>query len=64
MRRLLQVAALIDVLILVLASHAVVGRANRVETAGVAVGTHIAQLGHLLNSAVTAVSVEVGILVV
>jgi hypothetical protein len=55
---------LIAVLLLVLASCAVMGGADRVETAGVAVGTHVVQLGHLLNGVATAVPVGFHILVV
>ncbi len=57
-------AAYMAILLLVLASCAVMGGANRVETMGVAVGVHVAQLGHLLNGAATAVSVGVYVLVV
>jgi hypothetical protein len=52
------------VLLLVLASCAVMGGANRVETVGVAVGAHVLQLGHLFNGTVTAVLVGVHVLVV
>jgi hypothetical protein len=51
------------VLLLVLASCAVMGSADGVETMGVAVGAHVAQLGHLLDSAETVVLVGVHVLV-
>ncbi len=52
------------VLLLVLASCAVMGGADGVETVGVAVGAHVAQLGHLCDSAATAVLVGVHVLIV
>ncbi len=55
---------LMAVLLLVLASCAVMGGASRVETMGVAVGAHVEQLGHLLNGAATAIPVGIHILFV
>jgi hypothetical protein len=55
---------LMAVLLLVLASCTVMGGANGVEAMGVAVPTHVAQLGHLLDVAVTAVPVGDHVLIV
>ncbi len=52
------------VLLLVLASCPVMGGADGVETVGVAVGIHVAQLGHLFGGAAAAVLVGVHVLVV
>jgi hypothetical protein len=52
------------VLLLALASCAVMGGANGVETMGVAVGAHVVPPGHLLNGVATAVLVGVHVLVV
>jgi hypothetical protein len=54
----------VAILLLVLASCAVMDVANGLETMGVAVGTHVAQLGHLLDGAATAVPVGVHVLAV
>ncbi len=51
------------ILLFVLVSCVVMGEADRVEAVGVAVGAHVAQLDHLLDSAVTAVLVGVHVLV-
>ena len=55
---------LMAVLLLVLASCTVMGGTNGVETVGVAVGAHVAQLDHLLNGVVTTDLVGVHVLVV
>ncbi len=52
------------ILLLILASCAVMGGADGLETNGVAVGAHVVQLGHLLDGAATAVPVGVHALVV